>query len=598
MPLPDPSALIDRRSSNRYKCSLGKTFRSANGIDYAVPDAVKVTGSSRSNDVTKVIRSKTAYSKSESSSTGVSTGYGFFSASVEMNQAQQEIGNKENIIVETSSTIALFTATLDPPEQLVLEGSYEKMVDALPADYNRSANPTTEPYWMLIRYYGTHYVRYAQFGGSVKMKNVVTQSYVETKSDSSIAVEASASYAGATVGASHSNSESSSDSEFSKNSQKTTTQIGGNPAIKALSDNANGPSNAFADWVDSISSFAPAQVAYRLDDLWRLITDPVKAKNLRLAIDDYASNAPCRAGGCLSGGKFLGGVELVDDRCRQFCSPYGFCGTTEDYRSGEGAIDCSEFDPERIYNPPPERPPPGNPVCRENGCKAGDPTDGGVKLVNGMCMQICSAGGKCGAGSAYAGEGSSDCRSLAKQPKPPNPRQRCEVHLKYSGGKEEVMSFEGSKDKVKEGDRDYEDNIESFKLMSNPGGSGGSTCGSNLRSTGRRASLNLLIGLLSGAACAKLVVYDEDEGCGNDEDAVTYEGDFTWKEVSQIPSARRSPEHHHPDDLTAPAGTCQSTPLRAGIHSFLARVPSDSCCARFPPAAPNRCVSRQRVLQH
>jgi hypothetical protein len=294
----------------------------------------------------------------------------------------------------------------------------------------------------------------------------------------------------------------------------------------------------------------------------------------------------------------LGGVELVDDRCRQFCSPYGFCGTTEDYRSGEGAIDCSEFDPERIYNPPPERPPPGNPVCRENGCKAGDPTDGGVKLVNGMCMQICSAGGKCGAGSAYAGEGSSDCRSLAKQPKPPNPRQRCEVHLKYSGGKEEVMPFEGSKDKVKEGDRDYEDNIESFKLMSNPVGSGGSTCGSNLRSTGRRASLNLLIGLLSGAACAKLVVYDEDEGCGNDEDAVTYEGDFTWKEVSQIPSARRSPEHHHPDDLTAPAGTCQSTPLRAGIHSFLARVPSDSCRARFPPAAPNRCVSRQRVLQH
>ena len=86
---------------------------------------------------------------------------------------------------------------------------------------------------MLIRYYGTHYVRYAHLASSVKMKNVVTQSYVERPSCvSAIAVSAPPRRTGATVGASHSNSESSSDSSFPELAEAT-TQIGGNPAIKA-----------------------------------------------------------------------------------------------------------------------------------------------------------------------------------------------------------------------------------------------------------------------------------------------------------------------------------------------------------------------------
>ena len=68
------------------------------------------------------------------------------------------------------------------------------------------------------------------------------------------------------------------------------------------------------------------------------------------------------------------------------------------------------------------------------------------------------------------------------------------MHLSYKKMSDEVMTFTSSKARVKEGDKNYENQIEAFMLKSNPDGSG---------------------------ACRKLIVYDEDNkaGCGNAKDS-------------------------------------------------------------------------------
>ena len=181
-----------------------------------------MTGSSSTEDVTNIYRSKSDYSKSETKNTGASTGFMFFSASVQASEMQQEIGNKENIVIETSSSISLFTATLDNPGEFKLAPAFKRMVDALPVKYDReNGDPLREPYQALIHYYGTHYVHFAEFGGTAKMKNVVAQSYTEKKSDSTMSMEASASYGGASAGASRSSSDSSETRHPSRPSRRT-----------------------------------------------------------------------------------------------------------------------------------------------------------------------------------------------------------------------------------------------------------------------------------------------------------------------------------------------------------------------------------------
>ena len=70
---------------------------------------------------------------------------------------------------------------------------------------------------------------------------------------------------------------------------------------------------------------------------------------------------------------------------------------------------------------------------------------------------------------------------------------------------DEVIYYSQTTLREKEGlasDNDYEDSIESFKAESVPAGSG---------------------------ACESVTVYDEEEGCGNPEDSVTWYNDFGFE---------------------------------------------------------------------
>ena len=82
--------------------------------------------------------------------------------------------------------------------------------------------------------------------------------------------------------------------------------------------------------------------------------------------------------------------------------------------------------------------------------------------------------------------------------------QYCRVTLRYKNKPDELMEFSTTTTRVMEGlsDSSYEDAIESFKAESVPANSN---------------------------ACERVIVYDEDVGCGNSEDSMTYKDDFGWK---------------------------------------------------------------------
>ena len=199
-------------------------------------------------------------------------------------------------------------------------------------------------YATFVSYFGTHYLTSATYGGKATMMSSLSNTYLGENSD--LVANANAkihfqSFKGVDVGASFSHASSSKDYQMACSDSWSVQMIGGNSHLNM---------SQWSDWTDSVKQ-APAQIAFRVVGLDRLMPDEARAVNFRRYLDEYyaANNhtevspppAPIRLGRCEcasfpydgsipNDNGLLVGMELIQGHIggtRQYCTPcYSLAG--------------------------------------------------------------------------------------------------------------------------------------------------------------------------------------------------------------------------------------------------------------------------------
>lgn len=173
-----------------FNFSQGHTYTDpfGNRTVYSVPDEADVATGSTQFMGHAVARSVSDFVATQASWAGVDAHFGpWFSASFETKDVASKMQDSMHIVIDSRSKVTLYVATLDPPWQLSPDPKFQQAVNALPATYDAAA------YADIVKYYGTHYVAVAEFGGLSRMRTIASQSYYSVTSDSELQAQAQAS---------------------------------------------------------------------------------------------------------------------------------------------------------------------------------------------------------------------------------------------------------------------------------------------------------------------------------------------------------------------------------------------------------------------
>jgi len=262
-----------------FNFSEGKTYSDPfeNRTLYAVPNSMTISTDSTQFMGHHVWRDVTSSVHQQSRWANVDVHAGFFSSSVQTNDASTTMSDGVHILIESRSQVTLYVATLDMPSLLPTDSKFQAAIDALPATYD------PDRYGEIVKYYGTHFVSVAEFGGLARMRTVVKHSYYSRTSDSELHSQAAIQWGMFGGGGGGGSSQHDTSQEWKDNAQSSTFVQGGDPAIRSFSSNEQ-----WTKWAQSVEQSAPTQTQYQLQDLSSVVTDPMKATNLKKAIFDYA----------------------------------------------------------------------------------------------------------------------------------------------------------------------------------------------------------------------------------------------------------------------------------------------------------------------
>lgn len=244
---------------------------------WLVPDQITPTLQtfSKSDTSTNVERTTKQVSEAMSVRAGLSGMlYGAeFSLSSEVRTASAFFSNKSGSICEVQELFGWYYLSLPPPAALTAVDGLANYLKTLPTayDYNTYFNQ-----W--IKYYGTHYISRAYFGGKLAKTFYVNEEYTSNKNDNQISIDAQVSYLAWKVSTGFSYNTSKENTNFVSNSISTIEKKGGNPEYIE--------SHQYENWVKSIKD-APVMIDYDLQDILDVLPACVQKDNLRKAILEY-----------------------------------------------------------------------------------------------------------------------------------------------------------------------------------------------------------------------------------------------------------------------------------------------------------------------
>ena len=253
-------------------------------LTYNTPaEAIAKDNTSGQESVTsKTYTSSSTYASEKATSAGVGVTIGAFSADVSVTTMKStlEASADYGSVVQSDLLVTLYDITLAPGPLLALTDFFKQFVDTLPKTYESVDDK--EKYLQFIRYYGTHYVSAATFGGAGSMSTAVNREYQMSSSNQAVASQASAHFAWVKAGGSSSSETDESEESFRSGSVFTTNVVGGDPT-------------SLEDWDAWEKTFyqAPAMIQYTLHKLSELVTvvDASVAENIDRAVEDYAGGA-------------------------------------------------------------------------------------------------------------------------------------------------------------------------------------------------------------------------------------------------------------------------------------------------------------------
>lgn len=246
---------------------------------YAVPDQATVTTGSTQFMGHYVLRSASQWVSTQANWAGLDASFGpWFSASAQTSDVAKTMSDGMHSVIESRSKLTLYQASINPPALLRADSGFQATVDALPADYDADA------YAQVVMYYGTHYVRAAEFGGLAQMRTVATQSFHSTTTDQDMQAQASIQWGLFGGGGGGGSSQKDTSQAWKDGTVSTTNTQGGDPAIPVFYS-----TDAWTSWAKSVETSAPMQTQFWLQDIASMVNDTGKAANLRRAILDYAA---------------------------------------------------------------------------------------------------------------------------------------------------------------------------------------------------------------------------------------------------------------------------------------------------------------------
>lgn len=241
-----------------------------------VPDQVEVVARTSSGSTANIFTTSTEYANKLSRGAGLDVGFGaVFSGSAEVSHAKTFLSNGDSVLSVTEETVKLNSLSLLPPQLLKISDSLANAIaQHLPLQYNERAYAT------FVSYFGSHYVTSAEYGGKATMMSSIKRDYLGT--NSALVANANArvhfqQLKGGDIGASFSHSSSSGDYQRACTDSWSIEMVGGNAHLNM---------SQWSDWTDSVK-LAPAQIAFRVVPLDRLMPDAARAANFRTYLATY-----------------------------------------------------------------------------------------------------------------------------------------------------------------------------------------------------------------------------------------------------------------------------------------------------------------------